>query len=317
MSRHQHNDSLLRNALTANGLFSALSGIACVAASHAIAGFLFDQQFELLGLAPHGVIMALGFGLILFAGFVFWTARQKFLHTARARAITAMDLGWVLGTGALLFAASEPFSGPGLVALLVIAVVVLLFAVEQTIGIATIYQGTHAVSTTTRGDTLTLTATATTDATPERVWQVMRDHERYADVADNIGKVEVVSGNGVGMVRKCFDTSGKSWSETCTRWEEGRAFAFRVHTEAEDYPYPIAKLSGEWALSPHAEGTRIHLIFRVTAKPGLINRLLFKAMAAPFSAVCDRLLSNWIAVMEGTAIAPPSAPTEERGAQLA
>jgi len=317
MNRHQDNDKLLRNALTANGFFSALSGLVCLLAPQAIVEFLFQQPFELFGMTPHGVIMTLGLGLILFAAFVLWTARQGFLPVGRAKAVTAMDIGWVLGTGTLLFVAADLFSGPGQAAVLVVAAIVLLFAIEQAIGIATIYQGTHAVSTVTRGDRLTLTATASTHAAPERVWHVMSDHERYADVADNLSKVEIVSGDGVGMVRKCFDTAGKSWSETCTLWEEGRAFAFRVHTEAEDYPYPIAGLSGEWSLSQRNEGTQLHLTFRVEAKPGLANRLLFKAMAAPFSTVCDRLLSNWIAVMEGKAVTSPSAPGRNRTTQAA
>ncbi len=317
MIRHQSNDSLLRNALTANGLFSAVTGAACILTPHAIAEFVFDRQFELLGMAPKDVIMALGFGLFLFAAFVLWTARQQLLHVGRAKSITTMDLGWVLGTGVLLFVASGLFSGLGLVTLLVIAAIVLLFAIEQFIGVATLYQGQHAVSTMSQEGTLTLTATATTDATPERAWQVMSDHERYADVADNLSKVEVVSGSGVGMVRRCWDTNGKSWSETCTIWEEGRAFSFRVHTDAKDYPYPIAKLSGDWALSREAEGTRIQLTFRITGKSGFGNRMLLKAMVIPFSTICDRLLSNWIAVMEGTAVASPSALTEQGGAQVA
>ena len=317
MIRHQSNDSLLRNALTANSLFSAVTGAACILAPHAIAEFIFVRQFEWLGVVSQDVIMALGFGLLLFAAFVFRTARQRLLRVGHAKTITTMDLGWVLGTGVLLLVASELFSGPGLVTLLVIAAVVLLFAIEQFIGVATLYQGQHAVSTMFREGTLTLTATATTNATPKRVWQVMSDHELYADVADNLSKVEVVSGSGVGMVRRCCDTKGKSWSETCTLWEEGRAFSFRVHTEAEDYPYAIAGLSGEWALSRQAEGTRIQLNFRITGKSGFGNRMLLKAMVIPFSTVCDRLLSNWIAVMEDTAVASPGALTGERSAQPA
>ena len=67
---------------------------------------------------------------------------------------------------------------------------------------------------------------------PEVAWQVMIDHEGYADVAYNLSKVEVVSGRGLGMCRRCYDTSGRGWGETCTLWEEGRAYAFSVDTHA-------------------------------------------------------------------------------------
>lgn len=315
MTMYQSNESLLRNALTANGLFSALIGVICILAPNAISGFLFQRQFGLFGMTPDGLIFGLGIGLVLFAAFVLWMARQTFLHIGRAKIVTTMDVGWVLGTIALLFTSSGFFSSAGQVIVFVVAAMVLIFSIEQAIGIAIIYQGSHHVFATTRGDTLTLTATGATSATPERVWQIMSDQERYADVADNLSKVEIVAGNGIGMIRKCFDTNGKSWSETCTLWEEGQAFAFRVHTEAEDYPYPIAKLGGKWALSEQPDGTEVNLTFHVTAKPGLVNRLLFKAMAAPFSTICDRLLNNWIAIMEGTGATSSNVSTRDRDIQ--
>ena len=129
----------------------------------------------------------------------------------------------------------------------------------------------------------------------------MTGHEGYAAVAYNLSKVEVLDGSGLDLERRCFDTSGRSWTESCTLWDEGRAFAFRVHTEASDYPYPIARLGGEWSLAAETGGTRIRMRFEISPKDGFLNGLLLRLMVGPFARVCDRLLVNWIAVMEDQA----------------
>ncbi len=92
---------------------------------------------------------------------------------------------------------------------------------------------------------------------PRVAWQVMTDHEAYGDAADNLRKVEVLSGQGVGMCRRYYDTHGGGWSETCTLWDEGRAYAFSVHTEAPDYPYPLKELTGTWRVDPVEQGSRV------------------------------------------------------------
>lgn len=304
MTEYQSNAQSLRAALTANGVFSLLSGIVCVAAPGTVADLLFASPFTLLGLSAQTVVFELGIGLLLFAALVFWTAFQSRISRGRAKLITVMDAGWVLASLDLLIFLSALFTTAGVWIVGGVAAIVGVFALEQIYGLMVLYQGRNSVEAKTEGRRLTLTATAVTNATPERVWQVMSHHEAYADVADNIAKVEVLSGAGADTERKCTDNKGNSWTETCTLWEEGRAYAFRVHTDAPDYPYPIAQLNGKWSLEPLAEGTRITMVFKVTGKTGLLNGLIFRLMAAPFSAVCDRLLSNWIAVMEGSAASP-------------
>jgi hypothetical protein len=132
---------------------------------------------------------------------------------------------------------------------------------------------------------------------PEVAWQVMTDHAGYAEVADNLSKVEVVSGQGLGMVRRCYDTKGRGWNETCTLWEEGRAYAFTVHTNAPDYPYPLAELKGTWRVDPVAQGSRVSLEFVARAKWGVLGRLMLRVLIGPAGRICRRLLKRWEAVM--------------------
>jgi Polyketide cyclase / dehydrase and lipid transport len=128
---------------------------------------------------------------------------------------------------------------------------------------------------------------------PEVAWQVMTDHSGYAEVADNLSKVEVVSGHGLGMVRRCQDTRGHGWSETCTAWEEGRAFAFTVHTGAPDYPYPLSELKGLWRVEPCQAGSKVTLEFVARAKWGLMGRCLLRLLVGPAEKICQRLLERW------------------------
>ncbi len=301
MKRHQANDRPLRAALLGNAVFSALSGLACLLAADAVSTALFAQGVAPLGLAPADVVLELGILLLAFAGLVALIATRPTLSRGWAGAVIAADILWVLDSALLLAFFPDHLSAAGFRIVLDVAVLVALFAAGQTVSLALLYQDASEITVSRSGNRMTLTASLATSASAERVWQVMSDQEGYADVADNIGRVEILSGRGQGMIRRCSDTAGRSWRETCTLWEDGRAFAFRVHTEAEDYPYPIAELAGAWSLTPGTGSTRITMRFDIRAKPGLVNRALFALMAAPFARICDRLLRRWVSRMEGEA----------------
>ncbi|HKJ59201.1 MAG TPA: SRPBCC family protein [Halobacteriales archaeon] len=64
-----------------------------------------------------------------------------------------------------------------------------------------------------------LTRHRTADAPPSAVWDVVTDHALYADVAPNLATVEVLGGEGTGHVRRCVDTDGNEWTESCSHWE--------------------------------------------------------------------------------------------------
>ncbi len=299
MIRHQTNDAFLRNILLTNVVVSVAFGSAGLLFSGMAANALFSQSFTILGASPANIVLDAGLIFLLFAGFVLHTARQEMLSRSRVKGIIFLDILWVIISAFLLLPMAEHLSPTGFNIILLGAVVTLLFVIEQMVALAQVYQGASKVVITTKGSRMTITASLDTRAVADRVWQVMSDQPGYAEVADNLSAVEILSGEGEGMIRQCKDTKGRAWQETCTRWDDGSAFAFRVHTEAEDYPYPIAELSGVWSLAPTAHGTRIKMAFDVAAKSGVINRLLFKVMAAPFANLCDRLLRKWVQEMEG------------------
>ena len=137
------------------------------------------------------------------------------------------------------------------------------------------------------------------EAPPERVWAVMNDHPRYADVASNIAKVEVLSGDGLGMVRRCYDSNGGSWTETCDLFEPGRVFGFEVDTGAPDYPYPIASLKARWSVEAVGGGAAFRIDIEARPSGNALQRVLFTRLAgAKFKGILEDLADRWAARME-------------------
>lgn len=74
-------------------------------------------------------------------------------------------------------------------------------------------------------------------APPSQVWPLLTDHDLYGRLAPNLSKVEVISDSGQPLRRRCTNTAGQAWEETCTLWEEGRRFD--VNVDLTRYPYPL------------------------------------------------------------------------------
>lgn len=147
------------------------------------------------------------------------------------------------------------------------------------------------------------TAFRIVSVSPEVAWQGMTDHAGYADVADNLSRVEVASGHGLGMCRRCSDTKGRSWIETCTLWDEGRAYAFTVDTNAPDYPYPLAELRGIWGVAPVEQGSKVGLEFIALPQRGFLGRWMLRLLIGSAERICRRSLERWEAVMLARALA--------------
>ncbi|NOH13019.1 MAG: SRPBCC family protein [Chloroflexi bacterium] len=132
------------------------------------------------------------------------------------------------------------------------------------------------------------------DAPVESAWAVIADMEGYADItADGVSKVEVLEGEGEGMLRRCYNQRGESWTETCPVWEEGHQFRFVVHTDAPDYPYPLSHVEGLWSVEATPQGTLIKARFDYAMKNKLFGWLL--AWLARGNAISDTqyLLDQW------------------------
>ncbi len=244
-------------------------------------------------------LRVLGGGLILFGLGLVLMARNRFLTNRQVLFITMMDVGWILGSALLLVVDGHLFSAFGQAYITMVAGIVAVFAIGQYVGAQKIVPPLSQASVTISGGKILARVSRAVSAPEDVVWRVMNDHPGYADVADNISKVEVVKGDGVGMQRRCYGPKGENWLETCDLYEDGRAFGFRIHTEADDYPYPISDLHGEWSVERNGNGSKFAIIIEAQPKGNLLTQTLFKTAAKrQFKVVLADLADAWAARME-------------------
>lgn len=110
---------LLFRALGANGAFSLLCGLAMTSASGPIA--------ELTGVPNHLWVLSLGIGLIFFGASLLVHFRRQRVARAEAVLISGMDLGWVIGSAALLLFAPGLLTPAGFTTVLLVALAVFVF----------------------------------------------------------------------------------------------------------------------------------------------------------------------------------------------
>ena len=87
---------------------------------------------------------------------------------------------------------------------------------------------------------------------------------------DHLALQEIVAGDGVGMIRRCVDTDGHEWTETCTIWEPGRAYRFDV--AVDEHPLPMKSMAatveaGDSAGSPALTPVTIRFDYRSKLGP--------------------------------------------------
>lgn len=143
----------------------------------------------------------------------------------------------------------------------------------------------------------TLEFSKTVSAPTNLVREVISDVEAYADVAPNLSRAAIESGEGAGMVRRCWDTQGGSWRETCSAWLPGREY--RMVVDTSDYPYPFTAMAGRWSVEPDGDGSRIRMLFDYRLPYGPLGSLLGRTLVArKFRPVAENLLDNWAGMIE-------------------
>lgn len=115
----------LRNILYGNTSFSLISSLACIFMAKSIA--------NTMGIQSSQEILFIGIGVLLFAGYVLFVAKQNPLKKGLVKSVIAMDFFWVLGS--LLIIALNPFalSNAGILIITIVALFVLIFGTLQTI----------------------------------------------------------------------------------------------------------------------------------------------------------------------------------------
>lgn len=284
-----------RTFLGLNAAFSALTGAALIVLPGALSQMMFADPADWAPLA----LRVLGVGLLIFALDLVLMATNRFVSRGEVMLIVAADIGWLLASAAVVLFDGHLLTEAGVIVVTGVAVFVAAFAAGQYLGARRIVAPASTVTVQSSNGILQAKVKRAVRAPAPTVWDVMTDHPAYADVASNISKVEVLSGDGLGMRRRCFGPKGENWSETCDLFDEGRSYGFKIHTEAPDYPYPISDLTGRWSVEPEGTGATFSIDIEARPKGGFLTRALFSAVARrQFKAVLIDLADAWSDRME-------------------
>ncbi len=266
----------LRSVLRANAGFATTTGLMALVATAPVA--------RLLGIEQHRLVSATGAGLLLFAAVLVVAsgATPQRLRTA-GRWISAADAFWVAASVVVVGVADLPATGNLVIG--AIAAIVGLFATVQLRAIARVEND---------GPNQTVEVTRVLDGSVDQVWPVVTDHEAYGRLAPNLSRVLPTGPNGIDLTRRCRDTRGRQWDEHCVLWQEGVKFAVAVETSADDYPYPLEYLRGEWEVQPIGnEQTEVTVRFELRPNPGPAGAAFAIAMTAGAVPLLRRIMKGW------------------------
>ncbi|MEL6919286.1 MAG: SRPBCC family protein [Bacteroidota bacterium] len=268
--------NILQIALLGNGIFSISTGLYLL--------FFRNRVAQWFGREKSLIYLVIGFGLLYFSYSIFRQLKNP--QPEAVLYIIVQDFIWVLVSFILLFFKLLDISALGYKIITGVAFIVLLFGIVQSIGLA---------RTDDVGDKRMkrLSFERKVNATKENVWEVISDVSNYHRVAPNIDSVEIISGEGQGMIRNCTHGTA-SWTEVATLWEEGEQYSFQANTDAKDYPYPLTYLKGTWKVKEIAKNqTKIIMTFDFTYKRKVHNLLIHPFMKKKFDEICEELLDNW------------------------
>ncbi len=133
-------------------------------------------------------------------------------------------------------------------------------------------------------------------ADADMVWQVISDVGGLADVAPHVGRVEILSGEKLGLRRRVYDRRGNSWTEEVIAWDEGKSYSMRVDTSG--YPFLFSKMEFTWSVEEGPKNILIRMRYDYASKygpfGGWLDRMRFRTR---FEETCAQLMDNWIRVI--------------------
>lgn len=273
--------SRVRNVLRTNAVVSASTGLLAVVAAGPL-GTLLDL--------PTVAVGGIGVGLVAFSGgLVLATGVRHSRLSALTRAIAGADTAWVVVIAVLIIAGV--FSVEGAVVVGATGLVVGAFALLELRGAQQVLRLGSPPDASPPVEAITISTEA--EIPVATAWETITDHDRYGRLAPSLSRVDASRSDGPGFARRCVNTKGQAWSETCTMWDEGRAYAVEVDTS--EYPYPLSLMRGCWSVDPVAVNrTRFQMDFVFQPRSTITGRGFAWAMHLAFPRVLRRILRGWV-----------------------
>ena len=115
----------------------------------------------------------------------------------------------------------------------------------------------------------------------------------FSETASDIIRVEQISGEGLGMVRRIHHKSGRSWEEECKEWEPRSRYTIQVNTE--NYPLPVSYLRRVTSMEQKQKNIVIKIRYEYTPKFGPLGYFLDKHQIRPILKIFSTQLADNLA----------------------
>lgn len=127
----------------------------------------------------------------------------------------------------------------------------------------------------------------------DTIWDILTDTNCFCEAAPDIIRVEQVSGEGLGMVRRIYHKSGRTWEEECTEWQPLSHFTMQVKTD--DYPLPVTYLRRITSMEQKQKNVVLKFRYEYTAKYGPLGIFLDKHQIRPILKIFSTQLADNVA----------------------
>jgi CBS domain-containing protein len=127
----------------------------------------------------------------------------------------------------------------------------------------------------------------------ETIWEILTDMKSFSETAPDIVRVEQLSGEALGMVRRIHHKSGRSWEEECKEWEPQSRFTMQVKTE--NYPLPVTYLRRITSMEQKQKNVVIKIRYEYTPKYGPLGFFIDKHHIRPILKIFSTQLADNLA----------------------
>jgi hypothetical protein len=134
------------------------------------------------------------------------------------------------------------------------------------------------------------------DAHPDAIWRVLSRLSEITNYMPSLLSSELLHGNapGVGAVRHCVDTAGRSWSEECVEFDlEQRRFVVRFLTAEPGFPLPARHMVGGWEVTPAGDGAVVMVWWELEPKPRWLAPILLPLLAFKADRDFPKIARRW------------------------
>ena len=113
----------------------------------------------------------------------------------------------------------------------------------------------------------------------DTIWEILTDIKCFADAGPDIIRVEVVSGEGLGMIRRVHHRISGSWEEECIEWEPQSHFTMQI--KGGNYLLPVTYLRRKTSMEQKQKNVTIKIQYEYTPKYGPFGTFFNKHQIIP------------------------------------